>query len=263
MYKVLAIIGSPRKGDTYKDVQDFERELKKKGDIQFDYLFLKDVHLEQCVGCFMCLGDGEERCPRKDDRDKIFNTMKAADGIIFATPVYALAVPAVMKNFFDRFSFVFHRPCFFHKVAMGFVTQGAYGAGGVQKFLKELSEFWGFIVCPGVSINSVNKEQFTAEQLKYQKKIAKAASRFYCYLTGHKNPSPLLKYLVIFRAIRSMRPYIKEEAPKDYAYWESNGWLTKPYYYNVKLDLFQKIVGALADKHGTVQGRKFAASRKK
>jgi multimeric flavodoxin WrbA len=45
--------------------------MKSLGDVEFSYLFLKDAHLELCLGCWQCLSWGEERCPLKDDREKI------------------------------------------------------------------------------------------------------------------------------------------------------------------------------------------------
>jgi multimeric flavodoxin WrbA len=54
--KVLAIMGSPRaKGNRYKMVSRIEERMKALGDVEFTYLFLKDVHLELCNGCWQCL----------------------------------------------------------------------------------------------------------------------------------------------------------------------------------------------------------------
>jgi len=54
--KILAIIGSPRKkGNTYKAVAQIEEMMCALGDVEFSYLFLKDVSLEPCLGCWQCL----------------------------------------------------------------------------------------------------------------------------------------------------------------------------------------------------------------
>ncbi|WP_287680606.1 NAD(P)H-dependent oxidoreductase [Methanobacterium sp.] len=40
--KILTIIGSPRKkGNSYQAAKKLEEEMKKKGDYQFEYVFLK------------------------------------------------------------------------------------------------------------------------------------------------------------------------------------------------------------------------------
>ena len=62
-------------------IEDVMRSL---GDVEFEYLMLPDVGLEPCRGCFACFERGEERCPIRDD----------ADGVIFASPVYGLAITA-------------------------------------------------------------------------------------------------------------------------------------------------------------------------
>ena len=87
--KVLAIIGSPKKGNSYKITQQVEKRLKAyatndnlgKVDLEFDYLFLKDANLELCIGCFACIPYGEDKCPLKDSRADIEKRILASDGI--------------------------------------------------------------------------------------------------------------------------------------------------------------------------------------
>ncbi|MDP3034012.1 MAG: NAD(P)H-dependent oxidoreductase, partial [Methanobacteriaceae archaeon] len=79
--KILTIMGSPRKrGNTYQATQELEKEMQKLGDVKFEYLFLKDAHLEMCRGCFNCVSRGEEFCPLKDDREDIEKRILEADG---------------------------------------------------------------------------------------------------------------------------------------------------------------------------------------
>ena len=86
--KVLAIIGSLRKGNTLDVVQEVEKHMKELGEVEFEYLFLKDANLELCKGCFNCLTKGDEFCPIKDDRVEIEKRMLESDGVILASPVY-------------------------------------------------------------------------------------------------------------------------------------------------------------------------------
>ena len=70
--KVLAIMGSPRKkGNTYKVVQEIEQRMRELGNVEFEYLFLRDANLEPCRGCDNCQPKGEDLCPIDDDREKI------------------------------------------------------------------------------------------------------------------------------------------------------------------------------------------------
>ena len=263
MKKVLAIMGSPRKGRTYKVVQMFEKELKKYDETEFEYVFLKDMDLQMCRGCSLCLERGEEFCPVKDDRNVIFEKMMNADGVIFATPNYSLQVSALMKNLLDRLAYVFHRPCFFHRTAMPIVIQGAYGDKEIIKYLETVTRFWGFNVCSGVGLTVPTDDLLPSEQEKIDSLIEKSARRFYNTLTGPQDPEPSFKDVMIFRFTRTIKPFITEFMPRDYEYFKERGWLKAPYYYKTKLSLFKKLFGAWIDRQGIKQGENMKKEREK
>jgi multimeric flavodoxin WrbA len=52
--KILTIMGSPRKGNTYRAVRRIEENMKAMGDVEFEYLWLKDAGLAECKGCTVC-----------------------------------------------------------------------------------------------------------------------------------------------------------------------------------------------------------------
>ncbi|CAJ37081.1 NAD(P)H-dependent oxidoreductase [Methanocella arvoryzae] len=59
--KIIAIMGSPKgKGSGYKVVRMVEERMKRKGEVDFDYVFLKDANLQLCKGCFACVTKGKE-----------------------------------------------------------------------------------------------------------------------------------------------------------------------------------------------------------
>lgn len=84
--KVTAIIGSPREGDAYRIVKMLEGLLTARGRVDFEYVLLKDCHIEPCTGCGLCMTEGEEHCPRKDDLAAVFSLLMRSDGVILATP---------------------------------------------------------------------------------------------------------------------------------------------------------------------------------
>ena len=69
MKKVTAFIGSARKKATYYAVREFEKNLKQREEIDFEYVFLSNYNLNFCQGCCQCFDKGEAFCPLKDDRD--------------------------------------------------------------------------------------------------------------------------------------------------------------------------------------------------
>lgn len=256
MKKVLAIMGSPRKLETYKIVQQFERELKSHGQVEFKYLYLKDVHLETCKGCFRCLEDGEQLCPLKDDRDAIFQQIMEADGVIFASPVYSLQVTALMKNLLDRLAYIFHRPCFHGKTSIAIITQGVYGGKNVIKYLNEVAHFWGFLTTHGVGVTTPPGVRLPAEQKKIDDAVAKGAAAFYRNLTRVQAVKPRLMDVIMFRMIRTLKPYTSDIMPRDYEYFKERGWMDAEYFYPVRLGVLKTLIGKFMDGQGRKMGEK-------
>ena len=54
--KVLAIMGSPHNGNSLEITQRIEDKLVGLGDVDFEYIHLKDIDLQPCKGCFVCQG---------------------------------------------------------------------------------------------------------------------------------------------------------------------------------------------------------------
>jgi hypothetical protein len=52
----------------------------------------------------------------------------------------------INEELMDLLAFVFHRPRFFGKAFLAFVTQGIYGGNSVVKYLEKVGGFWGFNV---------------------------------------------------------------------------------------------------------------------
>ena len=248
MKKVLAIMGSPRKMETYKIVQQFEASLKCLGDIEFKYIFLQEKHLDMCKGCLLCFSRGEEFCPLKgDDRDEIFRQMMEADGVIMAAPVYSLQVPALLKNLLDRLAYVFHRPCFFHKAFMPIVTQGVYGHKDTLKYMETVMKFWGFKVTPGIGLTTPPMPRTAKEKKQIEDTVGAAARKFYQNLTGPLSPAPKIGDLFIFRMMRGTKPMMTEIMPRDVQYFKEKGWMESDFYYPVKLGVVKKLLGRFAD----------------
>ena len=237
-----------------KVCQLFESEVKKLIDADFEYVILQNADLKMCVGCVNCLPKGEEFCPHKDDdRDKILEKMKQADGIVLATPNYAFHVTNIMKNFFDRTAFMFHRPRFFHKVFTGIVTQGIYGGENILKYLKSVGNFWGGITVPGINLTLQSGGAYDLsipwnekERANVDNATKKLAKNFVKALQGNRSPQPKWFNFFIFRSVRTLSKYTGE-TNKDSNYWKEKGWLESDYYYPVKLGITKSLAGKLID----------------
>jgi multimeric flavodoxin WrbA len=235
--KILAINGSHKKGKTHEVILQIEKKMKELGNFEFEYLFLKDVNLERCRGCFTCVPKGENLCPIKDDREKIGKQMLDADGIILASPVYAYNVTAVMKNFFDRFSFLFHRPCFFHKNILILSTTVAVGLRQTLNYLDK-SGIWGFD-----KVHKLGVMNYPMLKDKIKKKthvdINKTAENYYKSLTSKKPCSPTLINLIHFQVMRTLPKLSKEYWKADFEYYKDK--MELDYYYPLKINPLKKI----------------------
>lgn len=245
MKKVTAFIGSAQKRATYQAIQEFEKNLKQYGDIDFEYVFLNEYNLEFCRGCNLCFDKGEEFCPLKDDRDILLKKMEHSDGVIFATPSYAYQVSARMKNFFDRFAFIFHRPRFFGRTFTAILTQGVPVGNKILKYLESTGANLGFHVTKGCCLWTLSPMSEN-QQKKLKQKVKKTSERFYKDLIRSKPPVPSFFRIMLFRMGRSG---IQHASVRyfDYYYFKDKGCFESDYYYDTTLGPIKKLAGHLFD----------------
>lgn len=251
MKTVTVLLGSPQKrGATYTASRKFLDHLESFGDVRGEIVALKDYNIGTCRGCKVCFNRGEEFCPLHDDRDVIIEKMAASDGVVFASPNYSFQVSGVMKLFFDRLGFAFHRPRFHGKTATAIVVQGIFRGREIRKYLEFAAGGLGFKVVRGSVIRTLEPMTEDANR-KMDKKLAEQSRRFHDQLLRPAHPAPSLFELMMFRMGRSgIRLSLGEES-RDYTYYRDQGWFESEYYYPTRLGPFKKAAGALFDWAGT------------
>ncbi|MGB9939931.1 flavodoxin family protein [Methanosarcina sp.] len=247
--KILVIMGSPRKGNTYQAAKKIEEFMQSMGKVEFEYLLLRDANLSQCRGCFACLSKGENYCPCKDDASLIEQKMHAADGVIFASPVYGMNVSALMKTFIDRFCYILHRPRFFNKKALLLSTTGAVGLKETLDYLKLIAGIWGFEVSSSVGLVTPPGLISKKQEQENDRKLEKAAFEFYNSFQK-KRRSPGLKEVLIFRAQKASFGEPDLSFPADYTYWKEKGWLNPEakYYVDVPVNPVYNAIGWISER---------------
>ncbi|UCH15593.1 MAG: flavodoxin family protein [Bacteroidales bacterium] len=101
MKRVLGIMGSPRiNGNTHILVNKILEGAKDKG-AETEIVFLKDLEIKECDGCYTCWKGRE--CSKEDDMNSLYPKLIESDIIVFGTPVYWYGPTALMKAFIDRF----------------------------------------------------------------------------------------------------------------------------------------------------------------
>ena len=98
--KVLGIVCSSRKGgNTEILVREALAGAKETG-ADIELLKISEMKIAPCDGCTTCHQSGE--CRIKDDMQKIYKKLLAADGIILGSPVYFWTVSGQAKTLIDR-----------------------------------------------------------------------------------------------------------------------------------------------------------------
>jgi len=101
--KVLAINGSPRgkRSNTDRILQPFLEGARDAG-AETEVIYLKDLEIKPCLGCFSCCTKTPGACVQKDDMAPLLEKIRHADITVYATPLYIFTVSGLMKNFMDR-----------------------------------------------------------------------------------------------------------------------------------------------------------------
>lgn len=257
--KILVIMGSPRKGNTFRACEEFQKYLQKICPAEFEYVLLKDARIVPCKGCFACFPHGEDKCPsRDDDVHVIEQKMLDADGVIFASPVYSANVSGQMKMFIDRISYTGHRPRFFGKKAFILVTTGLLGADDVLKYLKTLAWAWGFECAGTVGLITPNGIVPRYRVEKNTNLLKKAAGTFCAGLLRTTPRRVGIMDVIHFYGGRGAMSHLETVSPADYQYWKSRSWLSPDavWFLDVPVNPLYRAIGKVVEMIAKRQVRK-------
>jgi multimeric flavodoxin WrbA len=99
--KILALIGSPRKGSNTDTVADRILAGARKSGHTAEKLYLYDYEIAPCIDCRRCK-QPPNVCVLHDDMPVIYPKIDEADVIVFGTPLYWYGPTAKMKLLIDR-----------------------------------------------------------------------------------------------------------------------------------------------------------------
>lgn len=243
--KILAIMGSPHEGESLKATQKFERKMKELGEVEFDYLHLKDTDLKPCRGCFVCFLKGKEYCTLRDDKEKIEKRINEADGVIFVSPVYSMHISYLLKTFIDRFAYTFHRPMYMDKYAAGIVTTGGLGLEETLKYIKGVAVCWGFYYIDGLGLITPPKP--IPKLLPHKDRTDEVAQKFYKAVREKKQRKLSITDSLHFRAMQAVYEKLEKYSPTDYAYWKDRGWLDPKarYFTDAKIYMLKEFIAKI------------------
>jgi len=157
--------------------------------------------------------------------------MLAADGLIFASPVYVLSASGGMKAFLDHFGTLFavHRPRreMFGKKAMILSTTAGVGLNAVRRTIASSLKSWcvNRIYFLGLRLISHPRLDSLSDRRKqtFHRRIRRSARKFYAEIASGKKRCPTIYSRTIFRAAKVIIARRDERVSLDKRYWLENG----------------------------------------
>jgi multimeric flavodoxin WrbA len=245
--KIVVILGSPRKMNSYDICKMIEEKFSDVRQITFEYLHIASMNIKECKGCGQCLKKGEQYCPIIDDVSYIKEQLLSADGIIFSSPVYTCHVTSVLKKLIDRLAYLFHRPELIGKPAINVITTAGGAKKVTRKYLRMTACGFGCHLVGTISIISPmffqKNDYYNLYNEKYNKKmngmIDKVVSNFHRAIINDQLPKPTFYDIYMFNGLKS-KTYMSDA---DYNFWKEKGWLNSNYYYKTKINIVKKFFG--------------------
>lgn len=155
---IIGILGSPRKnGNTDTLLEKALLGARSKG-AKTEKIVLNDLKMIPCQECEEVKGDGT--CKIEDDFQEVFNKIKEADAVIFASPIFFGSLSAQSKILIDRFQCAWQ-----FKDRQGSGVQGSEKPGAL--ILVEASKRDAFLA----NAKSIAKNFFATANLNYKEEL--------------------------------------------------------------------------------------------
>ncbi len=262
----LIINGSPHKGNTWKIVEcALEVISKKDKNASFFEIHLAEENIPFCMGCSNCFRKGIEFCPHKEAVEKILKAMEVADGIIVASTTFNMRETALLKNMFDHFCFMMHRPHFFTKKAMVITSVGGMGGKSAAKGIAATLKAIGVNRCYQFAVRTVSWNAYEpSESMKF--KLKKVTENFCIDVMSNRLHVPSTELLIPFNIFRGMSVYYvpgTKFETQDGIYYMDALRKNRVYDARVPVRFYQKALGFLFYQIGKIAGRRMIVTYKK
>jgi multimeric flavodoxin WrbA len=99
---VMIVVGSPRKRGNSSTLAKQVSSGAKDAGATVELFNLHDMNIKPCSACDGCRKKRATGCVIRDDMQKLYSKMRAADAIVIASPIYWFTVSAQTKLFMDR-----------------------------------------------------------------------------------------------------------------------------------------------------------------
>lgn len=154
--KVVILLGSPRKEGNTAALAARIADGAKKAGASVETVYLHGLKIAPCTACEGCHKPKAKGCVIRDDMRQLYPKMKAADALVFASPIYWFTVSAQMKLAMDRcYALIGPKGHAFKGKKMGLAF--AYGGedpfdSGCTNAIRTFQDAFGYIGAPIVGM---------------------------------------------------------------------------------------------------------------
>lgn len=103
--KIVAIIGSYRKGGTIDSAVEAVLAGARERGAQTSTYYLTEKHIEFCTNCRECMqapGAQRGQCAQRDDLEPMLAEIDGADAVVLGSPVNCFNTTAIFRRFMER-----------------------------------------------------------------------------------------------------------------------------------------------------------------
>lgn len=103
--KIVAIIGSYRKGGTIDSAVEAVLEGAREKGAQTTTYYLTEQHIEFCTNCRECMqapGEARGHCVQQDDLEPMLAEIDQANALVIGSPVNCYNVTAILRRLMER-----------------------------------------------------------------------------------------------------------------------------------------------------------------
>lgn len=172
--KIVVLNGSPRLNRNTEYMAKAFAEATDKNEVQI--LNVGNMNIKGCLGCRYCY-EHKGECVQKDDMTKVLESLKKADMVVFASPIYWFDITAQLKATIDRLyacgsvGFNFNKTALFLDAGADNVFDAAISQyKAMTSYLKW--ENMGIITIPNMTDkDSMKKSERLAEVIELAKRL--------------------------------------------------------------------------------------------
>jgi len=100
--KVVILLGSPRRNGNSAALAERIAAGARAAGARVQSFYLHGMKIAPCRACESCRKPGAKGCVIRDDMQKAYPHLRAADAVVYASPIYQFNVSAQLKLAMDR-----------------------------------------------------------------------------------------------------------------------------------------------------------------